>query len=252
MNTNVYKRPPMLALLIKDFRLCKPVIVAGLVALFIPTAAFLFGTAVDRAFPSSIHPEHVREFLQDLMTMMIFGLLLSAITLPAVAAVAAARERRDRSGEFLHTVPIRRSRIVVSRIAVVFAWAIILLFIGAGLTEILRPAGADGLFTPQDGGGFDASPAALLIATYLLLLGAGWVLGAILRSDTIAAAVALGACTLLGVVLALEQNHIQDHWTPSGQWPPLFYFRFLVWLLIAIGSTTLIAGTIISLRRTSP
>lgn len=252
MNTSTHKRPPMLALLLKDFRLCKPVLLASLIALFIPITAFLLGVLIDHGLPSPVHPGHVREFRQELLTLMVIGLMLCSITLPALAAVAAARERRDRSGEFLSSLPIRRTHVVMSRIAIVSACFAILWFIGAGAAEILRPADADGLFTTRGNRPSDFSPGALLLAVHLLVIGAGWLLGSLLRSETIAAACAMGGCTLFGLFLASQQKRLEHAWTSPGHAPEFFYFNFLIWVLIATGAAMFFAGTVIAVRRTSP
>lgn len=239
-------RSPMMALIIKDIGLCKPAIIAGVVSLVIPAAAasvgWLFSDGLRHVSPAE-RPYYIR---QSLGQLMLAGLALASLTLPVVAATAQARERRERSGEFLRTMPIRRSRIVLSKAFVVTGWTLALWLGGLAVAEAVRPP-EPSWWQFRDG---DSPWLLLLPALALSLTGSGWLLGSFMRSETIAASVCIGG----NIVLVVAYATFSDRLFPSLSGPDRT--RAVVTLLMAVlaaaGTLSVLAGTVIALRRTSP
>lgn len=252
MTAAATRKPSLMpALLIKDFRLCKPLIIAGLIAMFIPITAQLVDNGIQwlRRSPDGLAEDPYRA--NDFVIGLFAGLGLAAVTLPALAAVAAARERRDRSADFLHTLPIRRVLIVTSKAMVVIFWTLLLFAIGAIVMELVRPADSESIFTPGLPGRIDLTVASMFLAVYGFAIGVGWFAGSFLTSDTIAGATALGACLLFTFTLGyVIQRDFHFSWGKLD--PSQVQFLAWLWTLLGVGAITFIAGTIISLRRKSP
>lgn len=246
------RRSIALSLLIKDWRLCKPAIIAGAIALLIPPAAAFLGRALGDGLPLAVHPEDVAQFRLDMARGLVFGLALATLTLPVVAAVALARERRDRSGEFLRTLPVHRATLLLSKLLIGATWSIVLCAIAFGLIELVRPGHASDWDADHFWGFKNASAGDLLIipGIALAMIGVAWSLASFLRSEAIAAAVGIGGSAGLVVFLFSLQDRV---FHMSGDALQERAFLLLVAsIFIAIGLAGLISGSIITIRRRSP
>lgn len=239
------KRPALLALVIKDYGLCKPVIIAGLVSLFLPVFAVFMTRLFTDGLPHGVHTEDVIRFRLLLAEMMIAGLLLACSTLPALAATALARERRERSGDFLRTLPIARSKIVLSKALIVLGCTLLLVVIALVAAELIRPAMPNFWPGPSYYAEFLIIPA-MMIA----LIGLGWGLGSIMRSDTIAAAISLGVVITFFVGIWMSAGRFYGDLGTEAQ--ERAAFTMIAWAYAITGLIGIIAGTVIAIRRTSP
>lgn len=240
------RRSAMLSLLIKDLRLCTPALIASAIALILPPIAMFLGRLLGDGLPYAVHPNDVFQFRKDLANFVVLGMGLAGFTLPVVAAVALARERRDRSGEFLRTLPIPRGSILISKIIVGALWILALGAVAITLIELIRP-GDDGFWVFQ---GAPLGEVLIVPSFFVGMIGAAWCLASFLRSEVIAAAIAIGASLALFVLLFSLRNSV-FHWGYNALQANAFLTLIsAIFLIIAI--TGFASGCLISLRRRSP
>jgi ABC-type transport system involved in multi-copper enzyme maturation permease subunit len=131
---------------------------------------------------------------------------LSQLTLLMLAGNAIASERVDRSAEFLSSLPASRRQILASKLRLVLMTAATIW----GLNVLI---GALALLVHEDWawiyvraeGSFLAENWFYLLATTVILVGAGWFWSALLDSPAIATSLAIGAAlALIWIMLMLR------------------------------------------------
>jgi ABC-type transport system involved in multi-copper enzyme maturation permease subunit len=235
----------MRALFIKDLRMQRHVMVLAAVLLFGPAIVYTLVEIGTAPTERMLWHMSVQELREDYSQAMGIGTMLSMLAFPAVAAVAAARERKDRSAEFLEALPVTRRRIVASRLLAVAICCPAPLLIGIALSSALTPVAWSGHhFTWEE--------------LRLLLIGAGigvslagvaWMTGSAAKSEVLAAlvsllAVATVSITTYGVIerMQLQGAHLSDRTVQ------------IAFLSVAgvLGVVSFVLGTAIAVRRRTP
>lgn len=179
----------------------------------------------------------------------------TTLFVPVYAAVAFARERRDRSAEFLGMFPVSRQKVVVSKLVAsitlaVLPWIVFVPFLVVWLLlneNIILPGGH--IFVRYKPTLDDCLVAAMwLTIGNLCSFGIAWLLSSLLRSETIAAGIAIA--TAIGLTLGTVAWI--DGMNESSQVRAAMTMRALIVMFCAVGTGCLIAGTSIALRRRTP
>jgi hypothetical protein len=230
----------MNALLWKDYRMNRLVLLAGMVLLLAPPVVVI---AVN-VYSAWKYEEPLWPWPAALHWAAVLSLLFSFITVAMLGGMAFACERADRSAEFLAYLPPTRVQIVVSKVILVMAgiatiWAanLLLLYVLAPRCGELHPQVADDLRELRE----QMLPP--LAATTVCLLGAAWFGSSFLPSHGIATGLACGFPVLLFGVLrtiafVLEEYDLAEHWYPPTA--------------IVLGVAGFVGGIWIYLRRVEP
>ncbi|HLP85324.1 MAG TPA: ABC transporter permease subunit [Phycisphaerales bacterium] len=244
------------ALIRKDWRVVKPVILVGVACLLLP--AIMQGTV--NAFRSDVVDfpgqtpvmnssavEEQRDLFQAAVTI---GLSLWCAVCAALGGCMFARERRDRSAELVELLPVSRgvrlcSKVFVMALAAVSAMLVgyvlwmfagVVWFAGVPVTGMIPPRGLE-VMTP-------------LFLIMFIMLGLSWMLSSMLRSEVIATAATFGAVCFFGLLFALVPGpgRYGDlyQWVNSFEWTPVPLTYVLVTLLALAAFVT---GCIVTLRR---
>ncbi len=225
----------MNALLWKDYRANRIVLVFGLTLLLLPYAAFLV--------LSIRHGLQRAQVAAELSPVALMSLGASLITIAALAGNAIAGERQDRSAEFLAYLPPTRRRIIASKAAVALSAALIIWLFNLAVVWVLVPwvRPAD---NPELGGAGDVSIALPVVAALaVVMFGAAWLGSAMLGTPTISTA--LGFCAPALVAGALQALQYYAAW----------YFDFSWWfrtVCITLGGVCFVVGVAYYLRRIEP
>ncbi len=233
----------------KDFHLQLPVLIASGLLFIAPTIIYLI---IDAAISTPTTEQEPLILALSAMTMI--GVLIASLTIPAFVGVAAARERRERSAEFLEAMPVRRLTIVTSRAVVALVCSLMPAIVGTFAMATLMwvesgisKGSESGTLFPNDAGqlflvGF---------ATVLAAAGVAWFVGSLIRSEVLAAALGIGVPIAVAMATSIAMSRMSDEVIYRlgiyRDGPEAYAFAQL-----AIAIPCLIAGTIIALRRTSP
>jgi ABC-2 family transporter protein len=199
-----------------------PYVVGGLWALF-------------EGGPQSMAVRRLRLALEPACAISLEGTLL---TLLLLGANAIARERVDRSAEFLAYLPVSRARILVSKAAVPLAmvsgvWA------AALAAHVLAYAIDGGTITRLIPPGLGAT----VLTISLLIFGAVWLGSSIVDTPLTAVGFCLGICMLLWSAF-VASNHFVG-------WPADRLYCYTAGMGI-VGISCFIAGSWLYLRRVEP
>lgn len=239
----------MRALIVKDFRLSLPALAAGAALFLMPCAVW---TAVALSAGDLIHALSWRETSIALARLGIVGATAAMLSQAVYGGIAFARERRDRSGEFLNAMPVPRARIVASKLLVTAAGCALPWIAGLALYGLLMPEMESGVGVWESL--FDPGGKALAVTAAgasLALMGLGWLASSLLRSETIASAIAIFlVITTLWIIYAIMDRAAAAGYSsldPDGQ--RITYLLAAGWVSGGIGLAALAAGTFIALRR---
>jgi ABC-type transport system involved in multi-copper enzyme maturation permease subunit len=228
----------------KDFRLQLPVLIAAGLLFVAPAVIYLVvNTLIETP---GTQPEPIALML---LPLLMGGLAAASLTIPAFAGVAAARERRERTAEFLEAMPVTRWKIVSSRGLVAAVCCALPALVGFTLM-----LGTLFVFAARHGSTQDVVGASQLPteffevatnagATLLAAAGVAWMVGSLLRSEVIAGA--LGIAVPIGIHAA-TYIAIQRLEIVSGA--PEIHAA----VAAGVAIPCLILGTVISLVRKSP
>ena len=229
-------------MLAKDLRQTMwPLLLAASVLL----APLLIGAIVagtdGRPWPSA------RELRRDASELLIAGTAATVVAASAISGVAFAKERRERTIEMLYTLPVSRPAVVASK------WLVVMIVTGApialGLVLSRLVAGSDGdaFYTDQQA----MRPVYALAACWWMLLGLGWCLSSVLRSEVLSAAVPfLLTVALVGLLAIWQANErLADY---NGERSERLFIARLVWSAASIGTAGFLAGTLLALFRRRP
>jgi ABC-type transport system involved in multi-copper enzyme maturation permease subunit len=228
----------MTALLWKDYRLNRGVLLLGIALLLGPYAA-VFPLALYGHWPS-LPP--VGEWSALLLAASFFSLGLSQLTLALLGGNSIAAERADRSAEFLAYLPPSRLQILASKLLLALLAAGAIWAVNLSVTELLVPALGEALDSSWD----KVAPRSMLTAGTVLVFGASWLGSAVLNSPASAtslgiAVAAVGGPLLAQAACALFASGAREAFTSCGM---------IVGL--TVGSLCFLSGSASFLRRVEP
>lgn len=226
----------MRALLWKDYRINRGVVLLGAALLLGPYAAVIFWGL--RAHWPSLPPR--AEWSGLLTTASLLSLVLSQLTLVTLAGNVIASERNDRSAEFLAYLPPSRLKILASKFVLWLLAAAVVWCVNLAASELLAPA-----LGRAPGSATDAlADRSMLAAVSVMLFGAGWLGSALLESPAMATCLGIGA-TFAVPVLVMAALHL---FAPGGG-------DLKQGCLIAcpvLGVVCFVCGSVYYLRRVEP
>lgn len=231
----------MKALLWKDYRTNRPLLVIGVVLLLTPYAVLIgwiwYSIGLTAATPT--------QWAESLLTAAQASLAFSQLTLLLLAGTIIAGERRDRSAEFLAYLPPSRpailtSKALLSAATVVVIWGLTLVITGLvvpGLdAEVLSGTRRDRLLEFLT----------IMAASGMALFGTAWLGSSMLESPTYSTAIGLLAVMLLA--LGLNVCHTLTGWPVRGE----SFVQALHLLYIGCGIAGFLAGWTYYVRRVEP
>jgi hypothetical protein len=175
----------MLALLRKDWRLNRAIVIACLVTSVVPYVFTVCNVWVDNTRYQAIG---AGAYVDALRLAAEASLVITVTLAAAFGGLPFAGERRERTAEFLGMLPVSRGAILASKLIVPLVCLAVL--IG---TQLLVLAGANRLSVWMSNREEDVYVPAVLSVGYAAgLFGLGWALSVFLRSAAIAASVAVG------------------------------------------------------------
>jgi hypothetical protein len=235
----------MKALLWKDWRLARSLLIAAGALYMTP---IVIG-GVWLALPSnSDQPRNLKEWIETAGSGLFFGLIVSLLATPMFGAVMFARERRDRTGELVGAIPLRRGPVVLSKAVILFIvtavpWLVTfvgLLIFWLVIRYVLNDKLSTDLTAPSDWTEGVFIPGLAVLAT-----GTGWLFSSFVNKDTVAAGLSFFVTlfTLTMTFVVWFRLHPENDGIPH----PL-----LAGITWGLGITSFAAGTIIALRRKTP
>lgn len=237
-----------LTLLRKDWRLAKPAFLLMLVLFFVPSFVGVSVTAYSRLFEDKVPLlQYSQSDHSDLMALFVGGSWLCIFAAPAAAACQFARERRERTSEFLGSLPISRGRIVQSKsLVTACVLALPLLFsLLATVSGYASTANSSDEFTRT------LFTFGLFAAAFLGVCGLAWLFSCILSSEVLAttAALLVSATLAFKIYLIFQVVPSLKTMSHSRQELAITWTIAILFAFFAIAGFT--AGTIIaSTRRT--
>jgi hypothetical protein len=228
----------MTALLWKDYRLNRAVLLLG-VALLLGPYLVVCAVALVGRWPS-LPP--AGEWSALLPAASFFSLVLSQLTVAVLAGNSIASERADRSAEFLACLPPSRVQVLASKFLLALLAAGAIWAVNLTVTELVVPA----LGAPPDNPWGKLAPWPMLAAGTVMVFGAGWLGSAVLPSPAgatilgIAAAV-VGGPLLAQVTCALFASGARDALDSCG-----------IIVGFSVGSLCFLSGSASFLRRVEP
>jgi ABC-type transport system involved in multi-copper enzyme maturation permease subunit len=226
----------MKALLWKDYRLSRPILMLGIV-LFLAPYLTVAGTAL-YTYGLSLPP--VKVWPEALLPASLVSLGLSLVTLVTLAGSSIATERADRSAEFLAYLPPARITILASKLVVVLAPVLFVWAVNVPFARGMVPASG-----PAPGGVGDVRGAiASISCAAVMLLGAALLGSAVL--DSAAIATSLGVGGTIAVIFVLNTLRVLRDWTPAQT-----AYRSNATFLV-LGGACFIAACAHYLRRVEP
>ena len=229
----------MTALLWKDFRLYRPLLILGAVLMILP---YLGGVGLS-AYLEWRHGQG--QWHTAYWQLLGAGsLMLSLLTFALLGSVAIAAERQQRSAEFMAYLPPTRRAVLVSKTIVAVVPALVIWAVNLLVIYALAPQAGN----PPTGGSYAGDdnlhqmiPA--LGATSVLLFGAGWCCSTLCASHAAAAGASLIASPTVALGMrALEYffgwRHLIENW-----YVPVAVF---------LGVAGFVIGIVYYLRRVEP
>jgi ABC-type transport system involved in multi-copper enzyme maturation permease subunit len=207
----------MLALVRKEWRLNRAVVIGCLVTMVMP---YVFSVGNVWLNPERYTNVEARHYIQAVQFAAYACLVITVILAAAFGGLTFAGERRERTAEFLGMLPVSRGAIIASKLIVPMVCLAVL--IGVHLLVLLACADwADRMTVRLNGVYEDFFAGAVFAVGYsVALFGIAWALSVFLRSPAIAAAIALG----IGVGMffgMLEwgeraQRFVRERYYPQG------------------------------------
>ena len=189
----------MIALLWKDVRVNRLILILGAVLLVGPIAAW--------AFVNVYGHWRYDAFMKPWPELLIHGglisLSLSLLTVTLLAGNAVAGERADRSAEFLAYLPPTRAAVITSKIMLALGTSLILCLASLAALYIIAPALGE---VPPDALLARADAAVSLSAAAVALFGGAWLASCCLSSPTIATGLGVGLVCYVFVMLAIVKE----------------------------------------------
>jgi len=237
-----------LTLLRKDWRLAKPAFLLMAVLIFVPAFVGVSVTAYSRLFESHVPllqysgSEH-----SELMALFVGGSWLCIFAGPAVAACQFARERRERTSEFLGSLPVSRGRIIRSKSLTTAC----LLAVPMLICLLATLSGLVSRENVPNGGGSAYATFGLFAVIFLGVCGLAWLFSCILSSEVLATTAALLVSATLSFKIYLIFQVMPSLKTMSASRQEVAIAWTIVILFASFAIVGFTAGTIIaSVRRT--
>jgi ABC-type transport system involved in multi-copper enzyme maturation permease subunit len=238
-----------IALIRKDWRLNRVVVVAAVVLSVLP---YVLPLANLQFNPPRYQVPGLREYLDTVQFSANACLVLSVVLAAAFGGLAFAAERRERTAEFLAMVPVSRGAVVLSKLVVaavcLAALIAVHLVVIAGTYRLAEIAGIRlrGPTVAEAGG--------MAAAFAVALLGFAWALSVFLHSPAIAAsiAIALGIGLLFGGMAWAEtfSDYLERRY--GGRLPEDTLLTILSSFAAGFGLLMLFASSVYYLRRVEP
>lgn len=245
----------LVTLLRKDVRLVVPVLIAMTIFLVAPALIWTIVAWVDqrawsqgRGLGGGLSHEPLKLTYAGLAFA---GLCCATLAVPALVATIMARERRDRSAELLGSLPVERGLVLISKVIVTMgcialAWGVAL-GVCAALLHDVEPAWHVSFYDT-----YWSEPMVFwVIPIAIMMTGVAWLFGALLRSETIAAAIALMSTAAAVYTIYLTLGWIREEQGRLWYWGPEDSWTF-AGVLCTIGAIGFVSGTVIMLRRATP
>lgn len=243
----------MLATLLrKDWRLNRPVVIGSVAMSVVP---YVVALLLQWIYPPHRGNTQTTYLEVGVMTAM-FCLAITVVMASAYGGVAFAAERRDRTAEFLALLPVRRSQIVVSKLAVAFAcvaamWTFHTAIIGV-CGYLVAPTGDH---RAAFGDVFDDA-FTICIPVILLSFGIAWLMSSFLQGPSLAAGLSLGATALILFVTCVVTAKAVDTWSALEDRTTLDnspYVRSAVQSVgVGVGVLSVCVGAGVYVRRVRP
>jgi len=230
----------MKALLWKDYRINRQVLIVGFCLLVAPYLAAVSWIWYDRGLTGAgaHHWAAVLAFAAQA------SVICSQMTLVLLAGYVIAGERRDRSAEFLAYLPPSRSAVLTSKALLSAAVALVVWGVYLLFAEVVVPALSGEAAAGQSASFSQTRP--MLLAVGVTLFGMAWLGSSMLESPTYSAAIGVVAVMLVPIALSLCH-------TLTGQ--PAHGDDFMDWLrglYFALGAGGFVAGWMYYIRRVEP
>jgi ABC-type transport system involved in multi-copper enzyme maturation permease subunit len=230
----------MRTLLWKDLKLQRMVLVASVIFYLLPAVVALVMWAAGNLEPD-VSKSVVWAFRDIVGNSFTIGVFMLVLTNTALASVAAARERRERSAEFLGAMPVPRGMVVASRLLAMLINVVGCYVVGFAASWLVVPA------KDVNDNASDAFWAVLAVMTSMV--GFAWLVGSVARSEVIATAGALG----ITVVIALTSESAIEWLNKQQVRVPTAGSEKVTLVVLAVGGVlALVVGVVVALRRKTP
>ncbi|MHC4443163.1 MAG: hypothetical protein ACYTF1_08010 [Planctomycetota bacterium] len=228
----------MKALLWKDLRVNRLVIIAGLVLLLTPYIALvMIKLYEDRLFNISAS----MSWSQALFFSSWYSLICSCLTIALLGGNIIAGERMDRSAEFLAYLYPSRRMIIGSKILLTLI--VFLVILGGNLSVILLALSKSSkqIWAVEN----TAVMMGTLISTLVIIFGTSWLFSSFMTSPTMATASGIATVIVVAIIVTRITYYIKIE---SSIDVAVFYS----WVAFVLGGLCFISGIIYYLRRVEP
>jgi hypothetical protein len=228
----------MTALLWKDYRLNRGMLLLGIALLLGPYAVVL-PIVIHRHWPAW---PNLADWSALLAAASYFSLALSQLTLALLAGNSIAAEYVDRSAEFLACLPPSRMRILTSKLLLALAAAGVIWAVNRGVTEFMLPALGSAVDDTWD----SIAPRSTLAGGAVMVFGACWLGSALLNSPA--------SATLLGIAVAMVGGPllVQAVWALFSSGAREDLPACAIGVGLTVGSLCFLTGSALFLRRIEP
>ena len=226
----------MNALLWKDYRVNRTVVILGLALLFGPLVAAVAIKLVEQMR----YGEPIYWF--DVMAKVgAVTLGLSLLTLAFLGGNAFAGERADRSAEFMAYLPPTRARKLASKVIFALGSAVVVVGVTLLIGYCLAPALGD---PSEDMVQFRRVTSSVMLPTAAFIFGAAWCASSFLSSPTYAVGIGFALPWLLFLALALVEYWVEIEDFDFGLW--------YIMIAVLLAMLAFLAGCGIYLKRVEP
>ena len=229
----------MQALLWKDWRLVRPLLILTAVLYLLPTVIALITVLVD----GSKWPESFDEFAKATLALLVSGFFATLLAMPAYTGIMFAKERRERTCDLTASMPVPRSKIVLSKAIIALVLAVIpALFT---LLSMCAVGFASDQLHPSEIDANQLHVVVVIACSSLMALGLGWMFSSFLRSDVLSAGLSL----LLAVVFLMVIYEVTSRAMGTSRDTPWLPYEAIP---IGIAIVSSMVGTTHAMRRRSP
>lgn len=231
----------MMALLWKDYRLNRMLLVFGAIVLFGPYLAGVLNNVY-----SELRLGNANWSLPYWTIVSFASLILSLFTIAMLGANAIAAERANRSAEFLAYLPPTRRANIISKGVIVLGAFVVIWLVNLSIVYIIIGRFVEGLSLAEIHQSYEnvAEGFRAFAATSVVILGVSWFGSSVSPSHGLATGMGLAAPIPVGFPLGM----VEEVYHPPG-------FDFVWWytlVCVTLGLIGFVAGTVYYLRRVEP